>query len=131
VCVAVAVQRGLEFEIGFAHSFLLFYPTILIVALLAGFWPGATATLLSALAAGYFYIAPQNSLLVSDETERIGLTLFVLVGIAISWLADSVRQRASRLQEFEKVVEGLEEMIVVVDRNYRYLIANRAFLRYR
>jgi len=25
----------------------------------------------------------------------------------------------------------LEEMIVVVDRNYRYLIANRAFLNYR
>ncbi len=36
-----------------------------------------------------------------------------------------------RLREYEKVVEGLEEMIVVVDRNYRYLIANRAFLKYR
>jgi PAS domain S-box-containing protein len=61
----------------------------------------------------------------------MGLTLFVLVGTAISWLANSVRQRTSRLQEFEKVVEGLEEMIVVIDRNYRYLIANRAFLQYR
>ena len=29
------------------------------------------------------------------------------------------------------MVEGLEEMIIVVDRNYRYLIANRAFLQYR
>ena len=36
-----------------------------------------------------------------------------------------------RLQEYEKVVEGLEEIIVVVDREYRYLIANRAFLNYR
>jgi PAS domain S-box-containing protein len=36
-----------------------------------------------------------------------------------------------RLREYEKVVEGLEEMIVVVDRNYRYLLANRAFLKYR
>jgi PAS domain S-box-containing protein len=42
------------------------------------------------------------------------------------------RQRAEeRLREYEKVVEGLEEMIVVVDRDYRYLIANRAFLSYR
>jgi len=131
VCAAVAVQRGLEVEIGFAHSFLLFYPTILIVALLAGFLPGVAATLLSTLAAAYFYAAPRNSLAVGDETDSVGLTLFVLVGIAISWLADSVRQRASRLQEFEKVVEGLEEMIIVVDRDYRYLIANRAFLNYR
>jgi PAS domain S-box-containing protein len=36
-----------------------------------------------------------------------------------------------RLREYEKVVEGLEEMIVVVDRDYRYLLANSAFLKYR
>ncbi|HET7214032.1 MAG TPA: PAS domain S-box protein, partial [Terriglobia bacterium] len=42
------------------------------------------------------------------------------------------RKRAEeRLRGYEKVVEGLEEMIVVVDRNYRYQIANRAFLAYR
>ena len=38
---------------------------------------------------------------------------------------------ADRLKEYEKVVEGLEEMILVVDRDYRYLLANRAFLNYR
>ncbi|MBV9959187.1 MAG: PAS domain S-box protein, partial [Acidobacteria bacterium] len=36
-----------------------------------------------------------------------------------------------RLREYEKCVEGLEEQIVVVDRDYRYLLANRAFLDYR
>jgi PAS domain S-box-containing protein len=42
------------------------------------------------------------------------------------------RKRAEeRLQEYEKAVEGLEVMIVVVDREYRYLLANRAFLNYR
>ncbi len=42
------------------------------------------------------------------------------------------RKRAEeRLREYEKAVEGLEEMITVVDRDYRYLIANRAFLNYR
>src|ERR1700733_7078680 len=42
------------------------------------------------------------------------------------------RKRAEeRLREYEKVVEGLQEMIVVVDKEYRYLIANRAFLNYR
>jgi len=41
------------------------------------------------------------------------------------------KQADTRLQEYERVVEGLEEMIVVVDRDYRYLIANHAFLKYR
>jgi PAS domain S-box-containing protein len=36
-----------------------------------------------------------------------------------------------RLREFERVVENLEDMIVVIDREYRYVIANRAFLKYR
>lgn len=41
------------------------------------------------------------------------------------------KRTEERLQEYEKVVEGLEEMIVVVDREYRYLLANQAYLNYR
>ena len=42
------------------------------------------------------------------------------------------RKRAEeKLQEYERAVEGLEEMMVVVDREYRYLIANNKFLKMR
>lgn len=41
------------------------------------------------------------------------------------------KQAQERLKEYEKVVEGLEEMIAVVNREYRYLLANQAFLDYR
>jgi PAS domain S-box-containing protein len=42
------------------------------------------------------------------------------------------RKRAQeRLQEFERVVESLEEMIVVLDREYRYVIVNQSYLNYR
>lgn len=42
------------------------------------------------------------------------------------------RKRAEgRLQEYERVVEGLNEIIVVVDRQYRYVIGNRSFLALR
>jgi PAS domain S-box-containing protein len=36
-----------------------------------------------------------------------------------------------RLREYEKAIEAAEEMIAVVDREYRYVIANCAFLNYR
>jgi len=36
-----------------------------------------------------------------------------------------------KLREYEKAVEGAEEMFAVVDREGRYLIANRKFLHYR
>jgi PAS domain S-box-containing protein len=41
------------------------------------------------------------------------------------------KRNEERLREYEKAVEGLEEMLVVVDRDYRYRLANRAFLTYR
>jgi PAS domain S-box-containing protein len=40
------------------------------------------------------------------------------------------KRAEERLREYEKVVEGLEEMIMVIDRDYRYLIANTAYLKY-
>jgi len=53
---------------------------------------------------------------------------------AVEVVARDIRERKGtqqRLREYEKAVEGLEEMIVVVDRDYRYVLANRAFLKYR
>jgi PAS domain S-box-containing protein len=49
--------------------------------------------------------------MVSDVTQR-------------KWAED-------KLREYERAVEGSEEMIAVVDREYRYLIANRQFLKRR
>ena len=53
---------------------------------------------------------------------------------AISVIARDIteRKRAEQmLQEYERVVEGSDELIVVIDRGYRYLLANRAFLDMR
>jgi PAS domain S-box-containing protein len=41
------------------------------------------------------------------------------------------KQIEQRLREYEKAVEGLDEMIVVIDRDRRFLLANRAYLAYR
>ena len=52
-----------------------------------------------------------------------------VVGVSVAVLDFTARKQAEEgLQQYERVVEGLEEMIVVVDRDYRYVLANRAFL---
>jgi PAS domain S-box-containing protein len=35
------------------------------------------------------------------------------------------------LREYQKAIEGSKDMIAVVDRNYNYILANNAFLKYR
>ena len=51
--------------------------------------------------------------------------------MAVSRDITARKRTEERLREFERVVENLEDMIVVVNREYRYVLANRAFLRYR
>jgi PAS domain S-box-containing protein len=41
------------------------------------------------------------------------------------------KRTEERLREYERAVEGVEEMIAVIDRNYQYLLANRTFLDFR
>jgi PAS domain S-box-containing protein len=54
-----------------------------------------------------------------------------VVGVSVAVLDFTARKKAEELrQQYERVVEGLEEMIAVVDRDYRFVLANRAFLDY-
>jgi PAS domain S-box-containing protein len=63
-------------------------------------------------------------LLTSTRAVIGGKVYLVGVGVDIT-----ERKRAEEmLQDYERVVEGSDEMIAVVDRTYRYLLANRAFL---
>jgi two-component system, cell cycle sensor histidine kinase and response regulator CckA len=56
----------------------------------------------------------------------------VLYGGVTAFRDITERMRSEdRLREYERVVESLVDMIVVVDKDYRYVIANRAFLNYR
>src|SRR4029077_15299538 len=41
------------------------------------------------------------------------------------------KEAEEKLREYERAVEGVEEFIVVIDREYRCLMANRGFLKRR
>ena len=83
--------------------------------------------------------SPMEQVLVSLDGSLVEVEALAIPITWEGWPAMEVvirdirgRKRAeARLREYEKAVEGLEEMIVVVDRNYRYVLANRAFLNYR
>jgi PAS domain S-box-containing protein len=68
--------------------------------------------------------------------ERTGHAFFDSQGKMvrmIGMVADITGRKLAeiKLQEYERVVERLEEMVAVVDREYRYLIANQKFLMIR
>ena len=52
-----------------------------------------------------------------------------VVGVSCAVTDFTARKAAEdKLRQYERLVEGLDEMVAVVDRNYRYVLTNRAFL---
>ncbi len=52
-----------------------------------------------------------------------------VVGVSCAVTDFTARKSAEdRLRQYERLVEGLDEMVAVVDRNYQYVLTNRAFL---
>jgi two-component system cell cycle sensor histidine kinase/response regulator CckA len=80
---------------------------------------------------------------VAVECIKLGVTDYVIkdrlgrlsVAVRRALGDEQLRRQRTRseetLREYERVVESLEEMVLVVDRQYRYSIANRAFLNFR
>jgi len=131
VAVATLVRYGLNAALGPFPPFVIFLPAVIVAAVLGGFGPGVFATLLSAGSVAVFFRASLMAFGPGRIREIVGLISFCGVGVGISALAQLYRRHESRMLESERVVEGLDDMIVVVDRDYRYLLANRAFLNYR
>jgi len=66
---------------------------------------------------------------VEVNLKRVQLHREFVVAVARNITERKLRE--VRLQEFERVVESLDEMIAVINRDYEYVLANRAFLQYR
>jgi diguanylate cyclase (GGDEF)-like protein len=97
--------------------FFLFLAAVAISALYGGLGPGLVATLLSGLAANFFFLAPYNALLSGmEETLRLGI--FLATGLIISWLSQShkraqgeLRERNEDLEEWVALRRALEEQL--------------------
>ena len=131
VAAAVLVRYALSRLLGANLPYLFFYPIIWLVAWTAGLWPGVFCVVLSAGSAEFLLFGPAVGAAWGLPLDANGLLMFSIAGFGLSALADMYRRRAERLREFERAVEGVEEMIAVVDRDYRYLIANHSFLKCR
>lgn len=72
---------------GFALPYVVFYPVIMLVALLAGWRAGIFSTVLSAFLSNFYFVTPFGSLSL-DVGDLTGLAIFAFTGLAVSYLAD-------------------------------------------
>jgi len=73
---------------------LLYLPTVLAVAVLAGLGPALFAAILSALAYNYFFTAPYHTLRIHSPADIVTVAVLFLVAVVTSQLAASIRKQA-------------------------------------
>ncbi len=101
VTVASVLQFALRL-LGLSHlPYLLFVPAVLMVAMLAGFWPGIGATLLATAAGGYFVFSQGKSLEAYAPEDLVRPALFFIVGIVLTAFTCSRTEASEAMKESE------------------------------
>ncbi len=83
---------------GTLPPFVTFYPTILLVALLAGRGPGLAATAAAALLADYFFLLPPG-FGIDNPADAVRLIFFIGMGVFMSVASERYRRARTRLKE--------------------------------
>jgi len=95
-------------------TYITFYPAIMVVATVAGFWPGVVATALAALVVDYWILPPIGSFGIESFTDAAGLALFSGMGVFMSLVAEFYRRARQQAQErsleLTKANEALREL---------------------
>jgi len=92
VALSMLVRQWLVSLYGPMPPFIIFYPAILLAATVAGGGPGIAATLLSVLAADYWYFPPIGQFGIDSPNEAIALGIFAGASLFLSLLAERLRR---------------------------------------
>src|SRR5437763_1264293 len=95
--LAFGVRLLLGRMLGDRLPYILFFPPIALSAHLGGLRPGLLATVLGAVGVTYFLLTPTFSLADYGLVDAFGLTLYLVTGVVISALNESLHRSRRRV----------------------------------
>jgi CHASE3 domain sensor protein len=116
VAFAIALRHWL-LTFGPMPLFITFYPAVLLVATVAGGGPGILTTVLSALAADYWFISPTGGFSILAESDVLAVALFMATNLVLCVVAEHLRRSRwaeayglAKQQEAEQLARKNEEL---------------------
>ncbi|MGA2641933.1 MAG: response regulator [Spirochaetia bacterium] len=134
--LSLAVGPGLP-------PFIVFYPAVMVVALLAGMGPGLLATAVASSIAAFWVLPLQGHAATIRAADALGLALFALMGVFMSLVAALFRRAKERAAGYQHELSVRESekrfstvfhaspigMAITRFADGRYLDVNEEFLR--
>lgn len=128
VGISVALRLALNPVWGTGLPYITLFPAVMVSAWIGGFWPGAVATILSAVAAAYFWIPPVGAVWMTDARELLGVLVFVGLGMFISLLNEAWRRTTSALSESQQRLDvtlgSIGDAVITTDERGRIMRLN-------
>ncbi len=103
--------------------FLLFFPAIILSAVLFNRGSGLVATVLSALLSAYFLLEPVGNFAISDPSQFLGWCLFVVIGIAMTLIIEAQHAAYRQLKRAHEATCASEtaKAELLVETNHRIM----------
>ena len=95
-CAGIA-NAALWPELATRYPLIAFFPAIAVSGWFGGFWPGLLSTMLATTVTGYFWFAGGPR-----QGDVVLLALFVIIGVLISSLYETLRRRTARAEYAER-----------------------------
>jgi PAS domain S-box-containing protein len=83
-------------------TYITFYPAVMIVAVLAGFWPGLLATAMADAVIGYWVLPPVGQFVIATSADRLGLVVFTGMGVFMSAMAEVYRRNRDKAAVYDR-----------------------------
>ncbi len=103
--------------------FLLFFPALILSAVLFNQGSGLVATVLSAVLSAYFLLEPIGSFAITDPGQFLGWCLFVVIGLAITLIIEAQHAAYGQLKRAHEVTRASEadKAELLVETNHRIM----------
>ncbi|MGO8791166.1 MAG: PAS domain S-box protein [Terriglobia bacterium] len=116
--VATAALLGARFALGFrtgdSPALILFLFPVMLSAYVGGLGPGLVATVLGALGASYFFLAPLHSFRITGVVQSAQWIRLVLSGSVISLLYEALHRQIAKRHKTEEKLEASEEQLAAI-----------------
>src|SRR4029077_1958402 len=116
--IATAVAVGVDTQLTIPNLSLVFVVPVIIAGVSLGLGPSLCSAILGALAFNFFLTEPRYSLAVDDPANVCAIGLLFVVGLIVSGVAFTSRQRATEaglLRRQATVLQGYSRDVVAAD----------------
>ncbi|MBI5589337.1 MAG: GAF domain-containing protein [Deltaproteobacteria bacterium] len=110
-------------------TYIIFYPAVMAVSVVAGFGPGLLTTALMSFITAYWLLSPLGKFAIESPVDRLGLVIFTIMSMLMSTLAElyrSYRKKAAAYDRELALRESQARLAMFAEATFEGIVESKA-----